>query len=238
MIHEAEFVVQTQFLNFYVVGLQKTVDVAIYAQKLRSFDSMTLLVSRRSLMAGFLTMAVPAAAKANLDPKAANYVKSLTDQVVRLANGGVRGKALRTRFSGLLGRYVSIRQIATYALGPYQSKLPSKDKEMFYSLVSNYAAALFVYYANDFKGDDIEITDTAKQGSFTTVNSAIKQGGLSGEKIRWRLSSTGSGYSVADVNIKGVWLTISMKKRFGDVLNRSKGNFDALYAELRDAETW
>jgi hypothetical protein len=35
-----------------------------------------------------------------------------------------------------------------------------------------------------------------------------------------------------------VWLTIATKKRFSDVLNRSKGDFGALFAELREAETW
>jgi ABC-type transporter MlaC component len=43
---------------------------------------------------------------------------------------------------------------------------------------------------------------------------------------------------VADLNIKGVWLTIAMKKLFGDTLNASKGDFGPLYAKLREAETW
>jgi ABC-type transporter MlaC component len=46
------------------------------------------------------------------------------------------------------------------------------------------------------------------------------------------------GYRVADVNLKGVWLTIAMKQRFKDVLTRSRGDFQALYEELRKAETW
>jgi phospholipid transport system substrate-binding protein len=200
-------------------------------------DSMPLSLNRRMLLAGVFFTTASSIAMASVDPKAANYVKSLTDQVVKLANSNVRGKALKSRFSQLLSRYVSMRQIANFALGTYQKKLPAKDRDMFYGLVSNYAASLFAYYADDFKGNAIEVTDTSKQGSFTTVSSAIKKGG-GGEKIRWRLSSSGGGYSVADVNIKGVWLTISMKKRFNDVLNRSKGDFSALYAELREAETW
>jgi phospholipid transport system substrate-binding protein len=198
---------------------------------------MQFHINRRLVLLGALAAVMPTAAAANVDPKAASYVKSLTDQVIKLANGGVRGKALRSRFSSLLSRYVSMRQIANYALGPYQKKLPSKDREMFYDLVSNYAAALFVYYVDDFKGNEVEVTATAKQGNFTTVSSAIKKG-AGGEKMRWRLSSSGGGYNVADVNIKGVWLTISMKKRFNDVLNRSKGDFNALYQELREAEKW
>jgi ABC-type transporter MlaC component len=56
--------------------------------------------------------------------------------------------------------------------------------------------------------------------------------------VRWRLTPSGSSYRVSDVNIKGVWLTISMKDRFSKVLKTSKGDFEPLFAELRKAETW
>ena len=44
--------------------------------------------------------------------------------------------------------------------------------------------------------------------------------------------------TTSDVNIKGVWLTISMKDRFSKVLKSSKGDFGPLFAELKEAETW
>jgi ABC-type transporter MlaC component len=103
--------------------------------------------------------------------------------------------------------------------------------------VSNYAAALFVYYVEDFRGTNLEIISTSKQGKFTVIQSAITgKGGR--EQVRWRLSASGGGYRVSDVNIKGVWLTISMKDRFSKVLKSSKGDFGPLFAELREAETW
>jgi phospholipid transport system substrate-binding protein len=200
-------------------------------------------LNRRRLLSG--AVAIPFAitlglgvAEANADPKAEAYVKSLTGQVLNLANSGKTGKALKRDFSNLLGRYVSMRKVANFALGTYQKQLPAGQKEMFYDLVSNYAAALFVYYVDDFRGNEIEIKDVTKQGAFTIVNSAIiaKSGGR--EQVKWRLSGAPGNYAVADVNIKGIWMSISMKKRFGDVLNRSKGNFEPLYDELREAETW
>ena len=33
-------------------------------------------------------------------------------------------------------------------------------------------------------------------------------------------------------------MTISMKDRFTKVLKKSKGDFEPLFAELREAETW
>jgi len=167
-----------------------------------------------------------------------DYVNGIADQVMALANSGSTGNALRGKFAALLSRYINLRTIANYALGPYQSKLPAGRRDEFYRLVSNYAAALFVYYVDDFKGSDLEITSTSTQGSFVTILSAIKQKGGGREQVRWRLTPAGGSYRVSDVNIKGVWLTISMKDRFSKVLKKSNGDFGPLFDELRSADTW
>ena len=174
---------------------------------------------------------------AAVDP-AEGYVGKIADEVMSLANSGAKGTALRGRFASVLNRYVNLRNIANFALGPYQKKLPPGDKNEFYALFNNYAAALFVYYVDDFKGSDLQIISTSKQGKYLTIVSAIKQKGGGREQVKWRLIAVGGGYKISDINVKGVWLTIATKKRFSDVLNRSKGDFGALFAELREAETW
>ena len=174
---------------------------------------------------------------AAVDP-AEGYVGRIADEVMALANGGSKGNALRGKFAAVLNRYINLHNIANFALGPYQKQLPAGNKNEFYTLFNNYAAALFVFYVDDFKGSDLKIISTSKQGSFITIVSAIVQNGGGREQVKWRLVPAGGGYKISDINIKGVWLTIATKKRFSDVLNRSKGDFDALFAELREAETW
>lgn len=168
---------------------------------------------------------------------AEDYVSGIADQVMRLANNGKKGPALKAQFASLLNRYINLKGIADYALGPYAKKLPAGQRAEFYDLVNNYAAALFNYYVDDFRGNKLDIMSTTKQGKFTVIQSAIT-GGNGREQVKWRLIPTGSGFRVADVNVKGVWLTISMKDRFSKVLKQSKGDFDPLFAELREANTW
>lgn len=201
----------------------------------RPFNRRTFL----SLLLGGIAAASirPAPAGAAIDPAEA-YVAGIADEVMRLANSGERGVGLRNKFSNVMSRYVNLRSIANYALGPYQKQLPASRKEEFYRLVSNYSAALFVYYVEDFRGTKLEITSNTKSGKFITIMSAIKLKGGGREQVRWRLVHADGGYRVSDVNLKGIWLTISMKDRFNKVLKGSKGNFDALFAELREAETW
>ena len=111
---------------------------------------------------------------------AEGYVGKIADEVMSLANSGAKGTALRGRFASVLNRYINLRSIANFALGPYQKKMPPGAKNEFYTLFNNYAAALFVYYVDDFKGSDLKIISTSKQGNFITITSAIMQnGGLS-----------------------------------------------------------
>jgi ABC-type transporter MlaC component len=193
---------------------------------------------RRALLglaaAAIVAPVLPSAAA--IDPAEA-YVRKVADQVMSLANSGQKGNGLKARFAALLNSHINLRAIANFALGTYQSKLPASRKGEFYDLVNNYAASLFVYYVEDFRGSELEVMSNSKQGKFTVIQSAIKGKGVP-EQVRWRLTPTGGGYRVSDVNIKGVWLTISMKDRFSKVLKSSKGDFGPLFAELREAETW
>jgi phospholipid transport system substrate-binding protein len=204
-------------------------------------DLMTYCTSRRNFIFGLLATAssLTMAKVALADQGAEMYVQKLGGEVVKLANGGKRGdKALQNRFSALLSRYINIPNVANFALGLNKNELPAGDKNMFYGLVANYAAALFVWYVDDFKGDDLKIQGSDEQGKFITVDTGIVGGGLGNEKLRWRVIKQGDGYRVSDLNIKGVWLTIAMKKLFTDTLRSSNGDFKALYAKLREAQNW
>jgi ABC-type transporter MlaC component len=196
-----------------------------------------------ALFVGLLGFAAvpPARAESNSAENtrgAGAYVSKIAAEVMGLANGGGSGAALRPRFVVILNKYINIRGIASFALGQHQSKLAGADKEQFYSLFSNYVASLFVAHVADFRGSDLKITSTTSQGNFTTVTSAIVSKGLGREQVKWRLASTGGAYRISDVNVKGVWLSIATKKRFGDVLKRSGGDFGPLFAELKEADTW
>jgi phospholipid transport system substrate-binding protein len=203
-------------------------------------DTTTRSFSRRefaTLVFGLALTRGASPVSAAVDP-AEGYVGKIADDVMSLANSGASGPALRSKFISVLNRYVNLPNIANVALGPYRKMLPPGTKDEFYTLFSNYAATLFVNYVDDFKGSDLKIISTSKEDKFITIVSEIEQSGGGREPVKWRLIAADGGYKISDINIKGVWLTIATKKRFNDVLNRSKGDFEPLFAELREAKTW
>lgn len=185
------------------------------------------VISSISLFGSFASYSAHAAG----DPK--SYVQSIGQDVLSLANGSTRGKPLRAKFVSLLGKNVNLRTIAGSALGTFRNKLPASDKEKFNNLVTTYAAALFVWYIDKFKGGKFVIDTVVQQGSFTVVKSK-----LSGEQVVWYLTEKGNGFQVVDLSILGVRLSVAMRDAFSKELKRSKGDFEGLYAFLADAETW
>jgi len=196
-----------------------------------------MTLTRRQVIASFISLAALAsAAPAAMAASADDYVHKLGVEVLRLAQGGSRGdKALQRRFAALLTRYINIPGIANFALGPARANLPAGDKAMFYDLVSNYAAALFVWYVDDFKGSDLKITSSTQQGAFTMIDSQIVG---SNQPVKWRVGGSDGGMRIVDINVQGVWLTIAMKDLFTRTLNDSHGDFKPLFARLREADTW
>lgn len=195
-------------------------------------------LTRRRLIGTFAALLTCGArfARASVTPE--NYVKSIGSDVLTLANSSVRGKALRVKFAALLGRHVNLRNIASSSLGSFRSKLPSGDREKFNELVTTYAAALFVWYVEKFKGSEFVIDSTVKQGNFLVVKSKIVKSAVNSEQVVWYLSAKGDSFQVVDLSILGVRLSIAMRDAFSKELKKSKGDFERLYAFLREAETW
>ena len=196
-----------------------------------------MTLTRRQAIASFISLAALAsAAPVAMAASADDYVHKLGVEVLRLAQGGSRGdKALQRRFAALLTRYINIPGIANFALGPARANLPAGDRAMFYELVSNYAAALFVWYVTDFQGSDLKITGSSQQGAFTMIDSQIVG---SNQPVKWRVGGSDGAMRIVDINVQGVWLTIAMKDLFTRTLNASHGDFKPLYARLREADTW
>lgn len=197
------------------------------------------MINRRAfLLASAFVANVVSSLPSQAATDAQAYVEGIGQDVLALANGSVRGKPLRAKFVNLLSRHVNLRNIAGSALGTYRSKLPPGDKDKFNDLVTTYAAALFVWYIDKFKGGDFVVDTVVQQGNFTVVKSKIERSQLSNQQIVWYLTPKGSGYQVVDLSILGVRLSVAMRDSFSKELKRSKGDFAGLYAFLAEAETW
>ena len=192
-------------------------------------------LSRRTLLG--LTTAIFATALLPMQPALAaspheRHVEAVANNVILLANSGRRGIALRKDVAALLNRNSDIGGIARFALGRYRKKLPKSMKSKYNRAILNYVAGLFVYYADDFVGSGVKIRSSHKNGKFVLVDSAVSMSKGGDTKLRWRLRAKGNYKKIADINFRGIWLSIRLRDEIASVLKRNKGDFGALIAHL------
>jgi ABC-type transporter MlaC component len=194
-----------------------------------------MTLTRRKLLTVMALLGGTALASRPSHAGAEDYVSRLGTTVVKLASSGASKSALRSRFASIVKNNSDVRSIGLQALGPYRKKLPTNRQGEFVGLLANYIAAFFVYYVKEFQGTGIEVRSSAISGGATIVNSIVTKKSGGGTEVRWRVLG---GSRVGDINVRGVWLTLQLKKRFTDVLKGSRGDFDALFAELESARDW
>lgn len=165
------------------------------------------------------------------------HVQKIGNSVINLANGSARGYALHAKFVRLLSRHANMNTVGRFALGRYRKNLPASKKPRYNKLVKAYIAGLFVYYAKDFRGRGMEILSSRKSGKSTIIKSQINFGGKKTPVI-WRVYSSGARHRVTDVNIRGVWMSIQLRQKFGNILKKNKGDIDALIAFLGTYKNW
>lgn len=190
---------------------------------------------RRSVLgmtaALFVTAFAPVPAAFGMSPQE-QHVAAVANNVISLANSGRRGTALRKDVAALLRRNSDINGIARFALGRYRKELPRSKKSRYNKAILNYVASLFVVYADDFVGSGVKIKASRKNGKFVLVDSAVSMSSGSKTPLRWRLRANSSYQKIADINFRGIWLSLRLRDEIVSVLNRNKGDFDALIAHL------
>lgn len=202
----------------------------------QSSDRRTFLRTfSAALLAGTTVSGLAGPARALSGPE--RLVVKIANQVIALANSGVHGLSLHARFVRLLTTHANMNAVALFALGRYRRKLPPHLKARYFKAVKAYVAGLFVYYVNDFKGGGLSINRSYKSGRSLIIDSRISSS-ASTQPIKWRVFTSGSRHRVTDVNIRGVWMSITMRNKFIRILKRSKGDFNELMSFLNEYKNY
>jgi phospholipid transport system substrate-binding protein len=196
---------------------------------------------RRAALIGAVAVALVATAapshaarSADLSP-AERFASQAGNQAVATARAGGTEAQLTNRFRTLLRRYSNVSSVASFSLGKYARELPAGRRAEFNRLVENFTARLFAAYAGSFAGHQIEVLRSNPR----TVNDIVVDSRIvfadnrNPSPVKWLVSKRRGGYTVYDVNVQGVWLSLYIRSKFVSILKQNNGDFDALFAFLR-----
>ena len=191
----------------------KAVHMVIVVQRILSVFACLLM----------LAIALGGTALAETKCEAAGFVKSAAHAYDRAASSGSA-----SAFASAAARFSDLRSLSLFALGKYRKDLPKSREAEFLALSRQFVGQVLKDHGRGFRGASLVITDCKSSGGNLQV-SARTSGGT---KIIFRLARAGGGFTVKDINMRGVWLVQQMRSTFVGTITRT-GSIDGLFKYLK-----
>lgn len=193
------------------------------------------ILSRRT----FVGAGLAAAAAFGALPAAALTVeqaRSLIDNVVADINAVISsGKSeaqMMPAFERLFARYADVPAIARSALGVAARSASKAQMAAFTKAFQHYISHKYGRRFREFIGGRIEVTDAHPLKSYYEVISTAHLQGEAPFEVRWHVGDKSGRNLFFNIIIEGVNMLASERTEIGAMLDKRKGDIDALIADL------
>jgi phospholipid transport system substrate-binding protein len=191
----------------------------------------------------FLTASVAAAALTALPMPAlaldAAGARRLVDAVVgdinRVINSGRSESAMYADFERLFVRYADVPTIARSTLGPEARSASPQQMAAFTDAFAGYMARKYGARFREFIGGQIVVRDSRPVQSFFEVQASAELRGQAPFAVTFLVSDRSGQDRFFDLLIEGISLLKTERTEIGAMLDRRRGDIDALVQDLRGA---
>ena len=198
-----------------------------------------LIFTRRGfgigLVGGAAALALPFAAQALTVDEASALVNKAVGEVNNVINSGKSEAAMIGDFERVFSRYADVPVIARSALGPAAKKASKAQMDAFTKAYQGYLARKYGRRFREFIGSEIVVTGAKPVKSYYEVTTIAKLRGESPFDVRWHVSDKSGKSQFFNLIIEGVNMLGSERTEIGAMLDKRKGNIDALIEDLKKA---
>lgn len=195
-----------------------------------------LRLSRRA----FVGTGIAAAAAFGALPATAlntDEARALIDKVVAevnaVINSGKSEQQMYPAFEKLFVRYADVPTIARSALGVAARSASSGQMKAFTQAFQGYISRKYGRRFREFIGGKIEVTGAQPLKSYFEVISTAYLKGESPFEVRWHVSDKAGKNLFFNIIIEGVNMLASERTEIGALLDKRKGDVDALIEDLK-----
>lgn len=196
-------------------------------------------LNRRHLIATGIAAAafagLPGDALALTDARARALVDRVVDDINKVIASGKSQSAMIADFERIFTRYADVNVIAQSTLGPDSRRASSSQLRAYTTAFRGYVARKYGKRFREFIGGRIEVHKVRKVKSWHEVISTVQLRGSSPFDVRFLVSDRSGKDLFFDLIIEGVSLRLSERTEIGAMLDRRKGDIDALIADLKTA---
>jgi phospholipid transport system substrate-binding protein len=200
---------------------------------------MTNKLTRRGLMAtgmgAALVAVMPRGALALDDARARALIDRLVGEINRVIASGQSLSSMIRDFEGIFRQYADVDLIARSTLGADANRASPAQMAAYNDAFRGYIARKYGKRFNEFVGGQIEVLGVSQVKSWHEVQARVNLRGEAPFDVRFLVSSRSGRDLFFDMVIEGISLRLSERTEVGSMLDRRKGDIDALIADLRQA---
>lgn len=180
---------------------------------------------------GFLAFAVPV--RALTTDEARNLIDTVVGEINAVINSGEPESAMFKDFERIFATYADVPIIARTALGADGKRASSAQMAAFTKAFQGYISRKYGRRFREFIGGTIEVTDAKPVKSYYEVISIARLKGEAPFDLRWHVSDKSGSLRFFNLIIEGVNMLASERAEIGAMLDKQKGDVDALTAALK-----
>jgi phospholipid transport system substrate-binding protein len=195
--------------------------------------------SRRSFVltgvAAGATAVLPLPAMALSDAQAKTLVDALVADINKVIASGKSEKAMYADFERIFNRYADVPTIARYALGADARSASSAQLSRFTAEFTRYISVKYGKRFREFIGGQIEVQGAKPVKTFIEVKTLAKLRGQAPFDVTFLVSDKAGKPLFFNMFIEGINMLLTERTEIGAMLDRRKGNLDALIEDLKTA---
>ena len=197
------------------------------------------MMSRRRFAAGFalgsVALALPLPSLALTVDDARALIDKAVAEINRTIDSGKSEAAMYGDFEKIFIRYSDVPTIARSALGVAAKSASKAQMTAFTKAFQGYISRKYGSRFREFIGGKIEVTDARPIKSYYEVISVAHLKGQAPFDVRWHVSDKSGRNLFFNIIIEGVNMLASERTEIGAMLDKRKGNIDALITDLKTA---
>jgi phospholipid transport system substrate-binding protein len=180
--------------------------------------------------------AAAATARAPIANTAEAFVQTNIDRGYQILKTGSNAQR-RMQFHDFLLGLMDARRIGMFTLGQFANTAPKADVEAFITAFADYTAAVYETRLDKYKDQVLKVTGSvARAADDIVVNCDSTDPAHPSDppyKVAFRIRKNGDKYIITDLNIEGIWQTLSQRADFTGFLQQHGGRVSDLVNDLK-----
>lgn len=192
---------------------------------------------RRALLAGCLAagaaLALPGGARALTTAEASQLIDRVVADINRVINSGRSEAQMLPEFERIFARYADVQIIARSALGVAARQASAAQMRAFTDAFQGYMSRKYGRRFREFIGGELKVREARPYKDFHEVKTTALLPGQAPFEVVFLVSDRSGRDLFFNVFIEGVNMLATERTEIGALLDRRRGDLDALIEDLR-----